>query len=48
MNKAQETIMYTSVVSRAIVGISLMVVVLNDLEVKLGNILIAYVQGSAT
>ena len=42
------TIMYTSVVSRETVRIALIIAAFNDLEVKLGNILNAYVQAPAT
>ena len=44
MTKAPATIMYPSVVSRETVRIALIIATLNDLEVKLGNILKAYVQ----
>ena len=40
--------MYASVMSREIVKIALMIAALNDLEVKLGKILNAYVQASVT
>ena len=44
MTDAPATIMYASVVSRETDRIALMIATLNDLEVKLGNILNAYVQ----
>ena len=44
MTKALATITYAIVVSRETVRIVLMIAALNDLEVKLGNILNAYVQ----
>ena len=39
MTKAPATITYTSIVSRETVRIAWMIATLNDLEVKLGNIL---------
>ena len=48
MTKAPATIMYASIVSRETVRIALMIATLNDLEVKLGNILNAYVQAPVT
>ena len=42
--KAPATIMYASIVSREAVRIALMLAAINDLEVKLGNILNADVQ----
>ena len=48
MTKALVNITYASVVSRETVRIALMIVALNDLEVKSGNILNAYVQTSVT
>ena len=44
MTKAQATIIYASIVSRETVTIALMIATLNDLQVKLSNILNAYVQ----
>ena len=44
MPKAPATIMYASIVSRETVRIALMIAPLNDLEVKSGEILNAYVQ----
>ena len=43
MTEALATITYASVVSRKTVRIVLMIATLNDLEVKLGNILNAHV-----
>ena len=43
MTEAPATITYVSIVSRETVRISLMIAALNDLEVKLGNTLNAYV-----
>ena len=43
MTESLATITYTSVVSREIGRIALMIAALNDIEVKLGNILNAYV-----
>ena len=48
MTKAPATIMYASVVSRETVRIAFMITTLNDLEVKLGNFLNAYVQAPVT
>ena len=48
MAKAPATIMYASVVSRETVRMALMIAALNDLEVKSGNILNAYVQAPVT
>ena len=48
MTKAPATIMYASVVSRETVRIVLMIAALNNLEVKLGNILIACVHADVT
>ena len=48
MTKAPATITYASVVSRETVRIALMIATLNDLEVKLENILNAYVQAPVT
>ena len=42
MTKAPSTIIYATIVSRATVRIALMIAILNDLEVKLGNILSGY------
>ena len=39
MTKAQDTITYISVVSKETVKIAFMIAALNDLEVKLGDIL---------
>ena len=44
MTEAPTNIKYVNVVSRKMVRIALMIATLNDLEVKLGNILNAYVQ----
>ena len=44
MTKALATIMYASIVSKDIVIIALMIAALNDLEIKLGDILNACVQ----
>ena len=44
MTKAPATITYASVMLRGTVRIALMIVALNDLEVKLDNILNAYIQ----
>ena len=46
MTKAPATITYASVMSRETMRIALMVATLNDLEVKLGDILHAYAQAS--
>ena len=43
MTKALATSTYASVMSRKTVRIALMIAALNDLEVKLGNVLNAYV-----
>ena len=48
MTKAQATITYTSIVKRETIRICLMIAALNDLEVKSGNILNAYVQAPLT
>ena len=48
MTKALATTTYASVVSRAAVRTALMIAALNDLEVKLGNILNAYAQAPVT
>ena len=40
--------MYASIVIRETIRIALMIAALNDLEVKLGNILNAYVQAPVT
>ena len=48
MSKAQATIMYASIVSRETLRITWMIATLNDLEVKLGNILNPYVQAPVT
>ena len=48
MTKAQAIIKYASIVSRETVRIALMIAALDDLEVKLGNILNAYVQAPVT
>ena len=48
MTEAPATIMYASIVSTETVRISLMIAALNDLEVKSGDILNAYVQASVT
>ena len=44
MMESPETILYASVVSREIVRIALMIAILNDLWVKLGDMLSAYIQ----
>ena len=44
MTKALATITYASVVLREIGRIALMIAALNDLELKLGNIMNAYVK----
>ena len=46
MTKILATITYATIVSREAVRISLMNAALNDLEVKLGNILNAYERAS--
>ena len=43
MTKAPATITYASVVSREMVRIAPIIATLNDLEVKLGSILNAYI-----
>ena len=43
MTEALDTIMYASIVSRETVRITLIIVALDDLEVKFGNIMNAYV-----
>ena len=48
MTKTLATIMYASIVLKKTVRIALMIVSLNDVEVKLGNILNAYVQAPVT
>ena len=48
MTKAPATIMYGSVVFAVTVRIALMIAALNYVEVKLGNILNAYVQAPVT
>ena len=48
MTKAPATIIYASVVSRETVTIALMVAALNDLEVKFGDNLNAYIQVPVT
>ena len=48
MTMALATITYASVVSRETVRIALMIAILNDLEVKSGNILNACVQAPVT
>ena len=48
MTEAPASIMYASVVSRETVRIALMIVALNYLEVKLGDILNMYVQAPVT
>ena len=48
MTKGPATIMYVSVVLIETVGIALVIATLNDLEVKLGNILNSYVQSPVT
>ena len=48
MTKAPTTISCASIVSKEIVRIALMIATLNDLEVKLGNNLNAYVQAPVT
>ena len=44
MTEVPATITYVSIVSKETVRIALMIATLNDLEVKLGNILNAYIQ----
>ena len=48
ITKASSTIMYASIVSRETVRTALKIAALNDLEVKSGNILNAYVQAPVT
>ena len=48
MTKAPATITYASIVSRETVRIALMIATHNDLEIKLGDILNAYVQAPVT
>ena len=48
MTKASASITYASVVSRETMRIALMIATLNDLEIKLDNILNAYVQAPVT
>ena len=48
MSKAPATIMHASIVSRETVRITLIIATLNDLEVKLGDILNAYAQAPVT
>ena len=48
MTKALVTITYAFIVSREIIITALMIATLNDLEVKLGDILNAYVQEPVT
>ena len=48
MTKAQATIRYVSVVSRETARIALIIDILNDLDVKSGDILNAYTQASFT
>ena len=48
MSETLASIMYASVVSRETVRIALMIAALNDLEVRSGNILNAYVEGPVT
>ena len=48
MTEAPATIRYISVVSRETIRMALMIATLNNLEVKLGNILNAYVQAPVT
>ena len=48
MTEALTTIMYASIVSRETFRIALMIATLNDLEVKSGDILNAYVQVPVT
>ena len=48
MTEATTTITYTSVVSIEIVRIAPIIAALNDLEVKLGDILNAYIQAPVT
>ena len=48
MTKAPATIMYANVVSRETVKIALIIATLNPFEVKLDNILNAYIQAPVT
>ena len=48
MTEAPASIMYASIVSRETGSVTLMVVALNDLEVKLSDILNPYVQAPVT
>ena len=48
MTKASATIMFASVASRKTVRIALMIAALNDLEVKLGDILNEYIKALVT
>ena len=48
MTKAKATVTYANVVSRETVRIAQMMAALNDLEVKSGDILNAYVQAPVT
>ena len=48
MTEALAPITYASIVSRKTVRVALMIATLNDLEVKLGNILNAYVEAPVT
>ena len=48
MTEAPAIIMYASIVPRETVRIALMIDTLNDLEVKSGNILNAYIQAPCT
>ena len=48
MTKATVTFMYPSVVSKEIVKIAVMLANLNDLDVKLGDILNAYILAPVT
>ena len=48
MTKMPATIMYASVMSKETVRIALMIAAFNDLKVKSGNILNAYLQGPVT
>ena len=48
MTKAPATVMYSSIVFRKTVRIALMVAILNNLDVRSGNILNAYVQAPTT
>ena len=48
MTKALATFMYAGIMSRETVRIALMIATLNDLEVKLGDILNAHIQASVT